>query len=108
MLTRRPSWRCSRIILKYAGRDATQAFEPINPPVVIEKHLPPELKLGPVAESNSISTTSNTPLLKYWLPVHLPSSSQGLMMNTRRNGIKIVGSTSLSAHESYDPSRVST
>lgn len=31
-----------RIILKYAGRDATEEFEPIHPTNVIEKYLSPE------------------------------------------------------------------
>lgn len=32
----------SHIIRRYAGRDATKAFEPIHPNGVIEKNLPPE------------------------------------------------------------------
>lgn len=36
----------SDIIMKYAGTDATKAFEPVHPPDIIEKLLPPELELG--------------------------------------------------------------
>lgn len=37
-----------RIILKYAGKDATKIFVPIHPPDTIEKFLPPEKHLGPL------------------------------------------------------------
>lgn len=32
--------------MKYAGRDATQAYEPIHPPDALEKHLPLSKHLG--------------------------------------------------------------
>ncbi|GKZ35530.1 cytochrome b5 domain-containing protein 1 [Aspergillus brasiliensis] len=51
----------SRIILRYAGRDATEAFGPIHPDGVIEKYLPPELNLGPVAESEMETTPASLP-----------------------------------------------
>ncbi|KAJ4483149.1 FMN-dependent dehydrogenase-domain-containing protein [Lentinula lateritia] len=38
----------SRIILKYAGKDATQEYDPIHPPDAITSNLPPEKHLGPV------------------------------------------------------------
>ncbi|KAJ7639200.1 FMN-dependent dehydrogenase-domain-containing protein [Roridomyces roridus] len=38
----------SKIILKYAGKDATQEYEPIHPPDAITNNLPPEKHLGPV------------------------------------------------------------
>lgn len=38
----------SKIILKYAGKDATEEYEPIHPPNTIEMHLPPEKHLGSV------------------------------------------------------------
>ncbi|KAI0263845.1 FMN-dependent dehydrogenase-domain-containing protein [Gloeopeniophorella convolvens] len=38
----------SKIILKYAGKDATQEYEPIHPPNAITDNLPPEKHLGPV------------------------------------------------------------
>ncbi|KAF5354686.1 hypothetical protein D9756_005491 [Leucocoprinus leucothites] len=38
----------SRIILKYAGKDATQEYDPIHPPDAITNNLPPEKHLGPV------------------------------------------------------------
>ncbi|KAG6902768.1 hypothetical protein C0995_011916 [Termitomyces sp. Mi166 len=39
----------SKIILKYAGQDATREYEPIHPPDAITTNLPPEKHLGPVA-----------------------------------------------------------
>ncbi|KIM79769.1 hypothetical protein PILCRDRAFT_98049 [Piloderma croceum F 1598] len=36
----------SSIILKYAGKDATAAYEPIHPPDALEKNLSPEKHLG--------------------------------------------------------------
>ncbi|KAJ3788978.1 FMN-dependent dehydrogenase-domain-containing protein [Lentinula aff. detonsa] len=38
----------SSIILKYAGRDATGAYEPIHPSDALEKNLSPSQHLGPV------------------------------------------------------------
>ncbi|KAM6502562.1 FMN-dependent dehydrogenase domain containing protein [Amanita muscaria] len=38
----------SKIILKYAGKDATQEYEPIHPPDAITKNLALEKHLGPV------------------------------------------------------------
>jgi hypothetical protein len=32
----------SKIILKYAGKDATQEYDPIHPPDAITTNLPPE------------------------------------------------------------------
>ncbi|KIY45449.1 hypothetical protein FISHEDRAFT_49216 [Fistulina hepatica ATCC 64428] len=39
-------------ILKYAGRDATAAYEPIHPPGAL-KHLPPSKHLGPLDETSA-------------------------------------------------------
>ncbi|KAK7036529.1 hypothetical protein VNI00_011726 [Paramarasmius palmivorus] len=36
------------IILKYAGRDATRAYEPIHPKDALQKHLPSSKHLGPL------------------------------------------------------------
>ncbi|KAJ6631544.1 glyoxylate dehydrogenase [Mycena sp. CBHHK59/15] len=36
----------SGIILKYAGKDATAAYEPVHPPDVISSNLPPEKHIG--------------------------------------------------------------
>uniref|UniRef100_A0A0W0FBI3 Cytochrome b2 n=1 Tax=Moniliophthora roreri TaxID=221103 RepID=A0A0W0FBI3_MONRR len=36
------------IILKYAGRDATRAYEPIHPKDALEKNLPASKHLGPI------------------------------------------------------------
>ncbi|KAI0079838.1 hypothetical protein K474DRAFT_1658665 [Panus rudis PR-1116 ss-1] len=38
----------SKIILKYAGKDATAEYDPIHPPDAITTNLPPEKHLGPV------------------------------------------------------------
>ncbi|KAJ7768469.1 FMN-dependent dehydrogenase-domain-containing protein [Mycena metata] len=38
----------SKIILKYAGKDATQEYDPIHPPDAITTNLPLEKHLGPV------------------------------------------------------------
>ncbi|KAF9777861.1 FMN-dependent dehydrogenase-domain-containing protein [Thelephora terrestris] len=38
----------SKIILKYAGKDATAEYEPIHPPDAITANLPKEKHLGPV------------------------------------------------------------
>ncbi|EER28546.1 cytochrome b2, mitochondrial precursor, putative [Coccidioides posadasii C735 delta SOWgp] len=37
-----------KIILKYAGKDATEEFEPIHPPDTLDKYLHPSKHLGPV------------------------------------------------------------
>lgn len=37
-----------KIILKYAGKDATEEYDPIHPPDTLEKYLPEEKHLGPV------------------------------------------------------------
>ncbi|SPO06001.1 probable L-lactate dehydrogenase (cytochrome) [Cephalotrichum gorgonifer] len=37
-----------KIILKYAGKDATEEFEPIHPPDTLDKYLDPSKHLGPV------------------------------------------------------------
>lgn len=34
------------VILKYAGKDATQAYEPIHPKDALDKHLPLDRHLG--------------------------------------------------------------
>jgi L-lactate dehydrogenase (cytochrome) len=37
-----------KIIMKYAGKDATSAFEPIHPPDIIQRFLAPEVCKGSV------------------------------------------------------------
>ncbi|KAL1952095.1 hypothetical protein VTO73DRAFT_1244 [Trametes versicolor] len=44
----------AKIILKYAGKDATSAYEPIHPPDALDKNLPAEKHLG-VLDSASAS-----------------------------------------------------
>lgn len=41
------------IILKYAGRDATRAYEPIHPRGMLEQHLPPSKHLGELSISDA-------------------------------------------------------
>lgn len=36
------------VILRYAGRDATEEYETIHPPTALENNLPIEKRLGPV------------------------------------------------------------
>ncbi|KAI0702513.1 FMN-dependent dehydrogenase-domain-containing protein [Cytidiella melzeri] len=36
----------TKVILKYAGKDATAAYEPIHPPDALDKNLPPHAHLG--------------------------------------------------------------
>ncbi|CAO3695462.1 unnamed protein product [Rhizopus stolonifer] len=40
-----------KIILKYAGKDATEAFEPIHPPDIIERFLPADVCKGQVNQA---------------------------------------------------------
>jgi L-lactate dehydrogenase (cytochrome) len=40
-----------KIILKYAGKDATEAYEPIHPPDTLDKYLDKSRHLGPVDQS---------------------------------------------------------
>ncbi|TDL23321.1 hypothetical protein BD410DRAFT_839202 [Rickenella mellea] len=46
----------SKIILKYAGKDATSAYEPIHPPDALDKNLPPEKHLGDL-DAEGVSAT---------------------------------------------------
>ncbi|KAK7694509.1 hypothetical protein QCA50_001695 [Cerrena zonata] len=43
----------AKIILKYAGRDATSAYEPIHPPDALDKNLAPEKHLGDLDSSSA-------------------------------------------------------
>ncbi|CAO3592846.1 unnamed protein product [Absidia cylindrospora] len=45
-----------KIILKYAGQDATDAFEPIHPPDIITRFLSPEVCMGQLDISASAGT----------------------------------------------------
>ncbi|KAF7303314.1 hypothetical protein MKEN_01295500 [Mycena kentingensis (nom. inval.)] len=47
------------IILKYAGRDATLAYEPIHPPDALKKHLPASKHLGPLTASAAKSVVDD-------------------------------------------------
>ena len=38
----------SQIIMKFAGRDATETYDPIHPPDTLDKYLPKEKHLGEV------------------------------------------------------------
>ncbi|KAH9857912.1 FMN-dependent dehydrogenase-domain-containing protein [Lenzites betulinus] len=48
----------TKIILKYAGKDATSAYDPIHPPDALDKNLPPEKHLG-VLDSTSASVVKD-------------------------------------------------
>ncbi|KAG6819235.1 hypothetical protein H0H93_013927 [Arthromyces matolae] len=55
------------IILKYAGKDATSAYEPIHPPDALEKNLPPSKHMGslnPDAARTVIQEQQNKPKTK--------------------------------------------
>lgn len=73
----------AKIILKLAGKDATDEYDPIHPPGTIEENLKPEARLGRVnpdslaransaadaqASSSSSSSSSLGPLDKYTPP----------------------------------------
>ncbi|KAF5356309.1 hypothetical protein D9756_003883 [Leucocoprinus leucothites] len=49
----------AKIILKYAGRDATAAYVPIHPPDALQKNLPPAKHLGPLSAEASQTLTSD-------------------------------------------------
>ncbi|KAJ7647740.1 FMN-dependent dehydrogenase-domain-containing protein [Roridomyces roridus] len=49
----------SRIILRYAGKDATAAYEPIHPPDMISSNLPLEKHIG-VVEASEASSVPQT------------------------------------------------
>ncbi|KAF7364025.1 hypothetical protein MSAN_01061200 [Mycena sanguinolenta] len=48
----------SKVILQYAGRDATSAYEPIHPSDALEKNLPLAKHLGPLSVS-AVQSTAN-------------------------------------------------
>ncbi|THH02863.1 hypothetical protein EW026_g75 [Hermanssonia centrifuga] len=52
----------SKIILKYAGTDATEAYEPIHPPDALDKNLSPEKHLGELdtASASQIQAVRDT------------------------------------------------
>lgn len=69
----------SKIILKLAGKDATEEYDPIHPPGTIEDNLKPEAKLGRVnpdslARANS-ATGNDTTNGATQAPSNEPSSS---------------------------------
>lgn len=47
----------SKIILQLAGQDATEEYDPIHPPGLLEENLKPEAKLGRVDPQTLVSTT---------------------------------------------------
>ncbi|KAJ7170015.1 FMN-dependent dehydrogenase-domain-containing protein [Mycena filopes] len=49
----------AKIILKYAGRDATSAYEPIHPPDALQKNLPPSKHLGPLSAAAAQSVSDD-------------------------------------------------
>ncbi|KAF7364023.1 hypothetical protein MSAN_01061000 [Mycena sanguinolenta] len=49
----------SKLILEYAGRDATSVYEPIHPSDALEKNLPLSKHLGPLSTSAAQSTAND-------------------------------------------------
>ncbi|KAL2278201.1 hypothetical protein FJTKL_14617 [Diaporthe vaccinii] len=50
----------SKIILKLAGKDATEEYDPVHPPGTIEENLKPEQKLGRVNADSLARANSST------------------------------------------------
>lgn len=50
----------TKIILKYAGKDATDAFNATHPPGVIDAHLPKDKHLGPIASQDAVQRSERT------------------------------------------------
>lgn len=50
----------SKIILKLAGKDATEEYDPVHPPGTIEENLKPEQKLGRVNADSLARANSAT------------------------------------------------
>ncbi|KAA8647485.1 hypothetical protein EYZ11_004405 [Aspergillus tanneri] len=51
----------ARIILKLAGKDATEEYDPIHPPGILEENLRPEAMLGTVSP-NALPTVKGEPV----------------------------------------------
>lgn len=51
----------SKIILKLAGRDATEEFDPIHPPGTLEESLPPSAKLGKLNPARAAEASPPAP-----------------------------------------------
>lgn len=52
-----------KVILKFAGKDATKRFEPIHPPDTLDKYLPKEKHIG-VLETSAKNGAKNQKLVK--------------------------------------------
>ncbi|KAI0361778.1 hypothetical protein OH77DRAFT_1418045 [Trametes cingulata] len=69
----------AKIILKYAGKDATSAYEPIHPPDALDKNLPPEKHLGVLdsASANAVKEAAqNRPKTKDELRVEAAQAAK--------------------------------
>ncbi|KAL7276586.1 hypothetical protein RUND412_000428 [Rhizina undulata] len=53
----------AKIILKYAGRDATEEYDPIHPPGTLEENLSKEQILGPI-DPATLPTLNSTPAVE--------------------------------------------
>lgn len=53
----------AQVILKYAGKDATKAFDPIHPSDTLTKYLPSELHLGEVEKRKERAPQAPVPTL---------------------------------------------
>ncbi|KAH8886580.1 oxidoreductase [Thozetella sp. PMI_491] len=50
----------ANVILRYAGKDATEAFEPLHPSDTLERHLQPSQMLGPVTGLSATKSDAKT------------------------------------------------
>lgn len=48
----------SKVILQLAGQDATEEYDPIHPPGLLEENLKPEAKLGRIDPQTLVNTTA--------------------------------------------------
>lgn len=73
----------SKIILKLAGKDATEEYDPVHPPGTIEENLKPEAKLGRInpeslAKAEAAASSSNAPV----------APSQGAQASTSSSAVE--------------------
>ncbi|KIW05031.1 uncharacterized protein PV09_04187 [Verruconis gallopava] len=72
------------VILRYAGKDATLEYEPIHPAGTIEKNIPKDRHLGPVAiERSFIESLKQRPETSPSLPEVLPLSACKSLLDLR-------------------------
>lgn len=72
----------AKIILKLAGKDATEDYDPVHPPGTLEENLKPEAKLGSVSHESLDKASSSQALSK---PAASPSGEQLLPLHALLN-----------------------